>query len=84
MWPDRSIQCEALISSVQKLRSKDSQFDFELKGFLASHNGGGNAGITQGIVDDLLNMFITVARQWQHQPTSSLPRTKLGTAEERK
>ena len=40
-WPDPSIQCGALVGSVQKFRDKDSQFDFELKVFLAANNGGG-------------------------------------------
>ena len=61
-WPDPSIQCAALLSSVQKLRSKDNQSDFELMAFLASHVGGGNGKITQKSVDDLLYMFIMVSR----------------------
>ena len=40
-WPDPSIQCGALVGSAQKLREKDSQFDFELKAFFATHDGGG-------------------------------------------
>ena len=70
-WPDPSIQCGALISSAQKLRRKDRQFDFELKAFLANHNGGGNGKITQRSVDDLLNMLIMVSRQWHQLPNSN-------------
>ena len=58
-------------NSETKPRDEDTQFDFELRRFLAARNGGGDGKVTQEAVDDLLVLFITEARQWQHQSISS-------------